>query len=69
MIVAKLDCLDRDAQHGGATVQLLACRRIAVVVLKLGRLDLTSPAGKMMATMLAAVAEMDHNLLVERTDA
>ena len=38
-------------------------------MLQLGRLDLTSPAGKMMITMLAAVAEMERDLLVERTQA
>jgi DNA invertase Pin-like site-specific DNA recombinase len=38
-------------------------------VLQLGKLDLTSPAGKMMLTMLAAVAEMERDMLVERTQA
>jgi DNA invertase Pin-like site-specific DNA recombinase len=37
------------------------------VVLQLGGVDLTSPAGKMMLTMLGAVAEMERDLLVERT--
>jgi len=35
----------------------------------MGKLDLTSPAGKMMLAMLAAVAEMERDLLVERTQA
>lgn len=38
-------------------------------MLQLGKLDLISPAGKMMLTMLAAVAEMGRNLLVERMQA
>lgn len=67
LIVAKLDRLGRDAQDVGATVKLLAARKIAVIVLQLGKLDLTSAAGKMMLTMLAAVAEMERDLLVERT--
>jgi len=46
---------------------MLAARGIEVVVLQLGKLDLTSAAGKMMLTMLAAVAEMERDLLVERT--
>jgi DNA invertase Pin-like site-specific DNA recombinase len=50
-------------------VKLLAKRKIAVIVLQVGNLDLTSPAGKMMMTMLAAVAEMEGDLLVERTQA
>ena len=69
LVVAKLDRLGRDAQDVGATVKLLASRKIAVIVLQLGKLDLTSPPGKMMLTMLAAVAEMERDLLVERTQA
>ncbi|WP_229262914.1 recombinase family protein [Duganella radicis] len=42
---------------------------VAVIVLQLGKLDLTSPAGKMMLMMFAAVAEMERDLLVERTQA
>jgi DNA invertase Pin-like site-specific DNA recombinase len=67
LIVSKLDRLGRDAQDIGATVKLLAARKIAVIVLQLGKLDLGSAAGKMMLTMLAAVAEMERDLLVERT--
>lgn len=69
LVVAKLDRLGRDAQDVGATVKLLAKSKIAVIVLQLGELDLTSPAGKMMMTMLATVAEMERDLLVERTQA
>ena len=67
LVVSKLDRLGRDAQDVGATIKALAARRIEVIVLQLGKLDLTSPAGKMMLTMLAAVAEMERDLLVERT--
>ena len=69
LVVAKLDRLGRDAQDVGTTVKLLASRKISVIVLQLGKLDLTSPAGKMMLTMLAAVAEMERDMLVERTHA
>jgi putative DNA-invertase from lambdoid prophage Rac len=69
LIVSKLDRLGRDAQDVGATVKMLATRKISVIVLQLGKLDLASPAGKMMLTMLAAVAEMERDLLVERTQA
>lgn len=65
--MSKLDHLGRDAQDVGATVKLLAARKISVIVLQLGKLDLASAAGKMMLTMLAAVAEMERDLLVERT--
>lgn len=67
LVVTKLDRLGRDAQDVGATIKMLAARRIEVIVLQLGKLDLTSAAGKLMLTMLAAVAEMERDLLVERT--
>lgn len=67
LVVSKLDRLGRDAQDVGATIKLLASRSIRVVVLQLGGLDLVSPAGKMMLAMLAAIAEMERDLLVERT--
>jgi len=67
LVVTKLDRLGRDAQDVGATIKALAARRIEVIVLQLGKLDLTSAAGKLMLTMLAAVAEMERDLLVERT--
>lgn len=69
LVVTKLDRLGRDAQDVGATIKQLAARRIEVIVLQLGKLDLASPAGKLMLTMLAAVAEMERDLLVERTQA
>ena len=67
LVVTKLDRLGRDAQDVGATIKMLAARHIEVIVLQLGKLDLTSAAGKLMLTMLAAVAEMERDLLVERT--
>lgn len=67
LVVSKLDRLGRDAQDVGATIKALAARHIEVIVLQLGKLDLGSPAGKLMLNMLAAVAEMERDLLVERT--
>lgn len=67
LVVTKLDRLGRDAQDVGATIKMLAARGIEVIVLQLGKLDLTSSAGKLMLTMLSAVAEMERDLLVERT--
>lgn len=69
LIVSKLDRLGRDAQDVGATIKAHANRKIEVIVLQLGKLDLASPAGKLMLNMLAAVAEMERDLLVERTQA
>jgi len=69
LVVSKLDRLGRDALDVGATIKVLAARKIEVIVLQLGKLDLASPAGKMMLTMLAAVGEMERDLLIERTQA
>jgi DNA invertase Pin-like site-specific DNA recombinase len=51
------------------TVRGLGELGIKVVVLQLGTTDLTSAAGKLLLSMLAAVAEMERDLLVERTQA
>ena len=69
VVVSKLDRLGRDAPDVLATIQVLASLDVEVVVLQLGKLDLTSPAGKLMLAMLAAVAEMERDLIVERTQA
>ncbi|MGO4478049.1 recombinase family protein [Massilia sp. 2TAF26] len=69
LVVSKLDRLGRDAPDVLATIKALAMLGVEVIVLQLGKLDLTSAAGKLMLTMLAAVAEMERDLLVERTQA
>lgn len=69
LVVSKLDRLGRDALDVGSTIRALSERRIKVIVLQLGDLDITSSAGKLMLSMLAAVGEMERDLLVERTQA
>jgi putative DNA-invertase from lambdoid prophage Rac len=69
LVVSKLDRLGRDAIDVMATVRMLATRDIRVIVHSLGGVDLASPTGKLLVTMLAAVAEMERDLLIERTRA
>jgi putative DNA-invertase from lambdoid prophage Rac len=69
LVVSKLDRLGRDAVDVMQTIRLLGDRQVKVIVVQLGSTDLTSTAGKMLLTMLAAVAEMERDLLVERTQA
>jgi putative DNA-invertase from lambdoid prophage Rac len=69
LVVSKLDRLGRDAVDVLQTIRLLGSRGIQVIVLQLGKVDLTSVAGKLLLTMLVAVAEMERDLLVERTQA
>ncbi|AGH49651.1 resolvase domain-containing protein [Sphingomonas sp. MM-1] len=69
LIVTKLDRLGRNAMDVRATVEMLAKERIKVHCLALGGVDLTSSAGKMTMGVIAAVAEFERDLLVERTQA
>ena len=67
LIVTKLDRLGRNAMDVRATVERLAEAGVRVHCLALGGVDLTSPAGKMTMGVIAAVAEFERDLLIERT--
>jgi DNA invertase Pin-like site-specific DNA recombinase len=69
LVVTKLDRLGRSTADVLDTIKALSKIGAEVIVLQLGKLDLTSSAGKLMLTMLSAVAEMERDLLVERTHA
>jgi len=69
LIVTKLDRLGRNAMDVMGTVKLLEAAGVRVHCLALGGMDLTSPAGKMTMATLAAVAEFERDLLIERTQA
>ena len=69
LIVTKLDRLGRNAMDVRATVDRLAAIGVRVHCLALGGADLTSAAGKMTMQVIAAVAEFERDLLVERTQA
>ena len=67
LVVTKLDRLGRNAMDVRATVEKLATTGVRVHCLALGGVDLASPAGKMTMQVIAAVAEFERDLLVERT--
>lgn len=69
LIVTKLDRLGRNAMDVRQTVEALTAKNVRVHCLALGGMDLTSPAGKMTMGVIAAVAEFERDLLVERTQA
>jgi putative DNA-invertase from lambdoid prophage Rac len=67
LVVTKLDRLERNAMDVRATIEQLADLGVRVHCLALGGVDLTSPAGKMTMQVIAAVAEFERDLLIERT--
>jgi len=67
LVVTKLDRLGRNAMDVRATVEGLTGLGVRVHCLALGGMDLTSPAGKMTMGVIAAVAEFERDLLIERT--
>lgn len=69
LVVTKLDRLGRNAIDVQSTVELLEGRGVRVHCLALGGVDLTSAAGKMTMGVLAAVAQFERDLLIERTQA
>lgn len=67
LIVTKLDRLGRNAMDVRSTVDRLAEDGVRVHCLALGGVDLTSAAGRMTMQVIAAVAEFERDLLIERT--
>ena len=69
LVVTKLDRLGRNAMDVRVTVEALTKLGVRVHCLALGGVDLTSAAGKMTMGVIAAVAEFERDLLIERTQA
>jgi len=69
LVVAKLDRLGRDSIDVEQTLRHLEERGVSVIVLQLGKTDLTSSTGKLIRKVLGAVADMERDLLIERTQA
>lgn len=68
LIVTKLDRLGRTSEGMIHLIKELLARNITVKVLNMGTIENT-PVGKMIVTFLAGFAEMERDLIVERTAA
>jgi putative DNA-invertase from lambdoid prophage Rac len=69
LVVTKLDRLGRNAIDVAQTVAKMEATGVRVHCLALGGVDLTSPAGKMTMGVIAAVAQFERDLIIERTQA
>ena len=67
LVVTKLDRIGRDSIDVQQTVARFEEAGMRLVVLQLGNLDLTSSAGSLMVKVLAAVADFERDLIIERT--
>lgn len=68
LVVTKLDRLARNTVDGIQIIEELFAKGVAVHVLNVGLLENTT-MGKFFLTTLLAVAEMERNIIVERTQA
>ncbi len=68
LVVTKLDRLARNTVEGIQVVESLFTKGVAVHVLNVGLLENTT-MGKFFLTTLLAVAEMERNTIIERTQA
>lgn len=65
LIVSAVDRLGRDTLDVLATVEALQAKKVAIISLREG-FDLSTPIGKAMLTMLAAVAELERSNIKAR---
>lgn len=68
LVVTKLDRLARNTVEGIQIIEGLFVKGVAVHVLNVGLLENTT-MGKFFLTTLLAVAEMERNIIIERTQA
>jgi putative DNA-invertase from lambdoid prophage Rac len=69
LVVTKLDRLGRNARDIDSTVAMLRDMKVAVIVLDLPVMEVTSAAGDLVMRMFAAFAQFERDQLVERTHA
>jgi len=65
LVVTKLDRLARSVHDLMAILQTLDSKRVGVRILNLG-MDTHTPTGKLMLTMLGAVAQFEREMMLER---
>jgi DNA invertase Pin-like site-specific DNA recombinase len=66
LVVYKLDRLARSTFDLHKIVKELQSREISLVFVK-EQIDFSTPAGKLMFTMLGAIAEFERDLIADRT--
>lgn len=66
VVVTKLDRLGRSVKHLEELSAVLSAKDVALVAISQG-IDTTSAGGRLFFHMLAAIAEFEHDLIVERT--
>ena len=67
IIVTKLDRLGRTVIEGYSTVKELTDKGVIVNVLNMGVVDVTTPVGKATLQIMFAFAEMEREMIIERT--
>lgn len=68
MIVTKLDCFARNTRESLNLIDSLLKEKIIIQVLNLGTID-NNPMGRMIVRTLLSVAEMERDMIIERTQA
>jgi site-specific DNA recombinase len=66
VVVARLDRLGRDAAETLSYLKVFAKGSVGLISIA-DRIDLTTPSGKAMAAMSAVFAELERNLIAQRT--
>ena len=68
LIVTKLDRFARSAAEGLSLINNLLERGVNVSILNMGLID-NNPIGKLITTILLAIAEFERDMIIERTQA